>query len=65
MFDKEKKGWVSYENLKRAFGEVYTEKELVEMFEARDADKDGKLNLEEFIKILLPADIEIEGMKSA
>ena len=48
----------------KAFGSVYNEREIFEMFELRDTNKDGKLFLEEFIRILLPADIEIEGIKN-
>ena len=61
LFDREKKGWVSLDNLKEMFKESFTEKEIVEMFSKKDLDKDNKLNLEEFIRILLPNDVDIEG----
>jgi hypothetical protein len=35
--------WVSLDNLIKAFGNVYSEKEILEMFELRDTNKDGKL----------------------
>lgn len=46
LFDQQKKGWVSLENLKSMFKESFTEKEIIEMFNQKDLDKDGKLNLE-------------------
>lgn len=64
LFDREKKGWVSLDNLKVMFKESFTEKEIIELFAEKDVDKDGKLNLEEFIRILLPSDVSIEGLSA-
>ena len=65
LFDIEKKGWVSLDNLKVMFKESFTEKEVVEMFAEKDVDKDGRLNLEEFIRVLLPSDVSIEGLSGS
>ena len=35
----------------------------MELFEESDRDKDGKLSLSEFSNVILPADLEIEGLQ--
>lgn len=48
------------QNLKNNFGIGFTPKEVEEMFNEFDLDKDGKLYLEDFINLLLPADYMME-----
>lgn len=59
FFDKGKKGYVDLEDLKRVLGDVSTDKEIVAAFEDNDKNKDGKLDLKEFMHILLPIDLDI------
>jgi Ca2+-binding EF-hand superfamily protein len=59
FFDKSKKGYVDLEDLKRVLGDVSTEKEILAAFEDNDMNKDGRLDLREFMHILLPIDLDI------
>jgi hypothetical protein len=34
----------------------------MQTFEDNDKDKDGKLNIKEFLHVILPLDLEIEGL---
>ena len=62
LFDTEKKGFVVYEDMKKVLGEVCTDKEMTDLFEDSDLDKDGKLTMQEFVHVLLPPDLDIEGL---
>lgn len=46
--------------MKNQFSYGYTTKEIDEIFEKHDKDKDGKLMIEDFIRMILPADYVIE-----
>ena len=59
FFDKGHKGYVDIEDLKRVLSDVSTEKEITDSFEVNDKNKDGKLDMKEFMHILLPMDLEI------
>mmetsp|Transcript_12260 Transcript_12260/g.28407 ORF Transcript_12260/g.28407 Transcript_12260/m.28407 type:complete len:153 (+) Transcript_12260:143-601(+) len=51
LFDTEKKGYISFQDLKRIasdLGETMTDDELQEMIDRADLNEDGKVNLEEF-----------------
>ena len=62
FFDSEKKGYVDIENLRQVLGNASTEKEIKEIFQKCDVDCDEKLTLKEFAHVLLPPDLEIEGL---
>lgn len=56
VFDKSGDGFVSISELKRAlcrFGEKFTDDEAEEFFELIDANRDGIINYEEFVKYML------------
>lgn len=56
VFDKDGNGYITRDELKVAMdliGESVTEAQLDEMLKATDIDHDGKINYEEFVKILL------------
>jgi Ca2+-binding EF-hand superfamily protein len=57
FFDKRRKGYVDLEDLKRVLSDVSNEKEILTAFEDNDKNKDGKLDLKEFMHILLPMDL--------
>ena len=50
------------DNLKQVLGRACTDKEISNLFDTSDADKDGRLTLKEFVHVLLPPDLEIEGL---
>uniref|UniRef100_A0A7S1LT79 EF-hand domain-containing protein n=1 Tax=Alexandrium catenella TaxID=2925 RepID=A0A7S1LT79_ALECA len=55
LFDEEKRGKISFRNLKRIardLGEKLTDDELRGMIEEFDNDQDGEINEEEFISIM-------------
>ena len=55
VFDREHCGFITKEDLKQAMqliGENMTDKDLDELLRTSDLDKDGKINYEDFIKIL-------------
>ncbi|XP_054716092.1 calcium-binding protein E63-1-like isoform X3 [Uloborus diversus] len=56
VFDKDGNGYITKDELKMAMdiiGEPVTEVQLDEMLKATDIDHDGRINYEEFVKILL------------
>ncbi|XP_055631343.1 calcium-binding protein E63-1 isoform X2 [Toxorhynchites rutilus septentrionalis] len=56
VFDRDGNGYITRDELKSAMdmiGENVTEYQLNEMLELADADKDGKINYEEFARLLL------------
>lgn len=55
LFDDDKTGYISLQNLKRVaheLGENMDDSELLEMIERADADQDGQISSEEFFKIM-------------
>lgn len=55
LFDDDKTGYISLQNLKRVcqeLGENMDDSELLEMVERADADKDGQISPEEFYAIM-------------
>jgi centrin-1 len=55
LFDDEKTGYITLQNLKRVskeLGETMTEAELMEMIERADTDNDGKISPEDFYKVM-------------
>lgn len=62
FFDKGRKGYVDLDDLRRVLSDVSTDKEITTVFEDNDKNKDGKLDMREFMHILLPIDLEIEGV---
>jgi len=56
VFDRDKNGFITRDELKSAMqlmGETLSDSDLDELLKATDLDKDGKINYEEFIKMLL------------
>ncbi|XP_054160484.1 calcium-binding protein E63-1-like [Oppia nitens] len=56
VFDSDKNGFITRDELKSAMqliGETITDRDLDQLLNATDIDKDGKINYEEFIKCLL------------
>lgn len=56
VFDKDGNGYITRDELKMAMdliGETVTEAQLDDMLKASDIDHDGRINYEEFVKILL------------
>lgn len=51
---------ISLEDLKKTFTYGFTAKEVEDLFRLHDLDKDGKLGMEDFIRIILPPDYVIE-----
>lgn len=60
MYDQFEYVDLNFENLKRNYTYGFTPKELEDLFEQHDQDKDGKLQVEDFVRILLPPDYVIE-----
>ncbi|KAL3802344.1 hypothetical protein HJC23_007169 [Cyclotella cryptica] len=55
LFDDDKTGYISLQNLKRVaneLGEPMNEAELLEMIERADTDQDGQISPDEFFKIM-------------
>lgn len=48
------------EDLKKTFTYGFTAKEVEDLFRLHDQDRDGKLGMEDFIRIILPPDYVIE-----
>jgi Ca2+-binding EF-hand superfamily protein len=46
-------------DLTRVLSNACNEKEIKDLFDSSDVDKDGKLTLKEFVHVLLPPDLEI------
>lgn len=59
FYDKERKGYISLEDMQRVLSEVCSEAEILELFQESDKDRDGKLSLQEFANVILPSDLEI------
>ena len=56
MFDKNGDNYISRSELKSAMkklGEKMTDKDIDDMIKEADLDKDGKVNYEEFIRIMM------------
>ncbi|PRD23599.1 UNVERIFIED_CONTAM: Eip63F-1 [Trichonephila clavipes] len=56
VFDKDGNGYITKDELKMAMDlidESVTEAQLDDMLKATDIDHDGRINYEEFVKILL------------
>ena len=51
---------MSVDNLKSHLGSIYSGPEIEENFKELDKDQDGKLNLKEFIDMILPADFYLD-----
>ena len=67
LLDDEKKGCIlffkaelNFDNLKKHYSFGFTIKEIEEIFTRYDKNKDGKLELEDFAKVILPPDYAIE-----
>ena len=55
LFDKDGSGFIDAEGLRhitKSLGENLEESELEEMIKEADLDKDGKINFDEFLKIM-------------
>ncbi len=55
LFDDDKTGYISLQNLKRVaneLGEQMNDAELLEMIERADTDQDGQISPDEFFKIM-------------
>ena len=55
LFDDDKTGYISLQNLKRVaneLGEQMNDAELLEMIERADSDQDGQISPEEFFRIM-------------
>lgn len=55
LFDDDKTGYISLQNLKRVaqeLGENMDDSELLEMIQRADADQDGQISSEEFLTIM-------------
>lgn len=55
VFDSDNNGYITFDELKRAMqmiGESVTEKQLQDMLNLADVDKDGRINYEEFARLL-------------
>lgn len=51
---------ISLDDLKKTFTYGYTVKEVEDLFKQHDKDQDGKLQLEDLLRIILPQDYVIE-----
>ena len=51
---------LTFENLKKNYTQGFSQKELEDLFEQNDKDQDGRLSIEDYIRILLPPDYVIE-----
>lgn len=49
--------------MRKVLSEVCADREIVELFEDSDKDRDGRLTLQEFANVILPSDLEIEGLQ--
>jgi calmodulin len=56
VFDKDNQGWISTTELRHVLsnlGEKLSPQEMEEMIKESDPDNDGKIQLEEFVRMLL------------
>lgn len=51
---------MSKDDLSKKFSSMYTPQEIDKKFEEFDKDKDGQLNLKEFIEVILPPDFYLD-----
>ena len=51
---------ITPDNFKNQFKFGYTQKEIEEIFEKYNKEKDGRLTIDDFIKMILPIDYAIE-----
>ena len=51
---------ISLEDLKKTFTYGFTGQEVESLFRQHDLDKDGRLSIDDFIRIILPPDYVIE-----
>ena len=49
--------------MRKILSEVCSEREILDLFEESDKDADGRLSLVEFTNVILPMDLEIEGLQ--
>lgn len=57
FYDRDKKGYIDLDDMRKVLSEVCPDREIVELFEDSDKDKDGRLTLQEFANVILPADL--------
>lgn len=58
LIDEEDKGKINFDNLKKVadvIGEQVSDQEIINMIDAADDDRDGQVNLKEFIKLIVKA----------
>ncbi|CAD8137271.1 unnamed protein product [Paramecium octaurelia] len=60
LIDQDGKGYISIEDMKKTFTYGFTEKEVENLFQQHDNDKDGRLSMDDLVRIILPPDYEIE-----
>jgi Ca2+-binding EF-hand superfamily protein len=63
FYDRTRKGYIDLDDMRKVLAEVCSEKEILELFEDSDRDGDGRLSLLEFANVILPMDLEIEGLQ--
>jgi Ca2+-binding EF-hand superfamily protein len=63
FYDRSCKGYIDLDDMRKVLAEVCSEKEILELFEDSDRDGDGRLSLLEFANVILPMDLEIEGLQ--
>ncbi|XP_073134384.1 uncharacterized protein [Henckelia pumila] len=56
LFDKDKNGYISADELQQVIGDALTDEEIVEIIQEADLDGDGQVNYEEFVKIMMNDD---------
>ncbi|XP_048579865.1 neo-calmodulin-like [Nematostella vectensis] len=65
LFDSDNKGYICLEEFKRAFGYTCaTDEEIAEIMRLGDKDGDGKLEFQDFRRLMLPVD-SIEQMTAS
>jgi centrin-1 len=55
LFDEENSGFITFKQLKKVcneLGEGLTDEEIQEMIDEADRDQDGKINMEEFYRVM-------------
>lgn len=63
FYDRNRKGFIDLDDMRKVLSEVCAEREIVELFEDSDKDRDGRLTMQEFANVILPSDLEIEGLQ--
>ena len=59
--DEEKKGYLTIHNLIHKFNYGFTVKEIETLFSKHDVNKDGKMEIQDFTRMILPPDYIIEN----